>query len=470
LSKTILAVDIGSTKISVVIAELFPTGNLEVTGHGYTKSKGVKKGIITNIELTSRSIKKALTDARRIAGNNVSVATVSISNAYVKSLNSKGIVNIPHKDISIKEINRVMEAALYNAKIPSEYEVIHVLPYNFKVDEQNFIEDPYGMNASRMEVDVNIILTQKSSLSNLTKAVYSAGLEIESIVLNSYASAIATMNKDEKALGAVVIDLGGQSSNLVVYMGNAIRYSSYIPVGSKHITNDLSMMLHTPLDVAEDLKIKHGNLIASGQEDSIELPVLGNNEVFKRVQFDIIHSVISSRVRELLFLLKKSIAKSNLQDEVLSGFILTGGMAKLDGLREVAEEIFGKSVRIARPRKLNGLFKELNDPASATVVGLLLHRIGEHTPYEVDNTRRLLHNKQDEANSEDNLGNIRLGKSESRSIQQPGDRFSEKQSKGSNEKVHKQKDEPFSFEDLTQSDDSGRTAWNRMIDWAKQLF
>jgi cell division protein FtsA len=469
LSKTILAIDVGSTKISAVIAEISPEGNLEITGHGFAKSQGVKKGVITNIELASRSIKKALADARRIAGNNISVATISISNAYAKSLNSTGIVNIPHKDISIKEINRVMETALYNANIPNEYEVIHVLPYNFKVDDQDFIEDPYGMNASRMEVDVNIVLTQKSSLSNLTKAVRSAGLEIESIVLNSYASAIATMNEDEKELGVAVIDLGGQSSNLIIHTGNSIRYNDYIPVGSNHITNDLSMALHTPLQVAEEVKISHGNLTESSTE-SIELPVIGDEENHNTIPLEIVHSVIASRVEELLMLLEKSFSKSALREQVGSGIILTGGMTKLKGLRELAQAIFhGLPVRIAHPRKLGGLFEDLNDPAFATVIGLLLYRTGEHTQYEIDNARRLLHNKQEEGSAQEGLGNIRLDNGE-KEVDVSDDLFEGKTIKGPKKASEKDRDEAFSFDDLTQPNEDGRTTLNRVIDWAKQLF
>ncbi len=470
MSKTILAIDVGSTKISAVIAEMSDEGKLEVTGHGFAKSQGVKKGIITNIELASRSIKKALADARRIAGNNISLATISISNAYAKSLNSTGIVNIPHKDISLKEINRVMETALYNANIPNEYEVIHVLPYNFKVDDQDFIEDPYGMNASRMEVDVNIILTQKSSLSNLTKAVRSAGLEIESIVLNSYASAIATMNEDEKELGVAVIDMGGQSSNLIIHTGNSIRYNDFIPVGSNHITNDLSMALHTPLQVAEDVKIRYGNLIEQSGE-SIELPVIGDEENHNTIPLEIVHSVIASRVEELLMLLEKSFTKSALREQVGSGIILTGGMTKLKGLRELAQAIFhGLPVRIAHPRQLGGLFEELDDPAFSTVVGLLLYRTGEHTQYEIDNARRLLHNKLEEGESDKGLGNIRLGSEHEREKEIPSDQFEGKTIKKPKSKSEEKADDHFSFDDLTQPDNDGRNAFNRVIDWAKQLF
>ena len=473
MSKTILAVDVGSTKISVVIAEVADDGNLEITGHGFSKSHGVKKGVIINIELAARSIKKALADARRIAGNNVSVATVSISNAYVKSLNSTGVVNIPHKDISLKEINRAMETALYNANIPNEYEVIHVLPYNFKVDDQDFIEDPYGMNASRMEVDVNIILTQKSSLSNLTKAIRSAGLDIESIVLNSYASGLSTMNDDERELGVAVIDMGGQTSNLIIHTGNSIRYNDFIPVGSNHITNDLSMALHTPLQSAEKVKIQYGNLINT-ETDVIDLPVIGDEENHNTISLEIVHSVILARVEELLMLLERSFSKSGLEDQVGSGIILTGGMTKLRGLRELAQAIFhAKPVRVGYPRTINGLFEDLNDPQFATVIGLLLYRVGEHTQYEIDNARRLLHNKQDEGQPEDDLRNIRLRENEAKGTKGSDNLFGD--SKGAekpkwNHKEKNSEETPFSFDDLTKPEEDGQGTFGRFGNWLKQLF
>ena len=472
MRETILAVDVGSTKISVVIAEVASDGNVEIIGHGFAESHGVKKGVIINIELAARSIRKALGDARRIAGNNISVATVSISNAYVKSLNSKGVVNIPHKDISLKEINRAMETAMYNANIPSEYEVIHVLPYNFKVDGQDSIEDPYGMNASRMEVDVNIILTQKSSLSNLTKAIRSSGIDIESIVLNSYASALATMNSDERQLGVAVIDMGGQTSNLVVHTGNSIRYNDFIPVGSNHITNDLSMALHTPLHSAEKVKIQYGNLINT-ENDVIELPVIGDEENHNAISLEIVHSVILARVEELLVLLERSFSRSGLEDQVGSGIILTGGMTKLQGLRELAQAIFhAKPVRVGYPRALDGLFDNLNDPEFATVIGLLLYRTGEHTQYEIDNARRLLHNKQAEEKPEENLKNIRLHENKAKKTEGSDNLFDGKKAEdpkwGQQEKSRQEP--PFSFDDLTQPDENAQGTLGRFGNWLKQLF
>ena len=458
MSETILAIDIGSTKICAIIAEV-ENSNVEVLGHGISKSQGIKKGVITNIELSSKAIKKAINDAKRISGSNLTYATVSISNAYAKSLNSTGIVNIPHKDISMKEINRVMQTALYNANIPNEYEVIHVLPYNFKVDDQDFIEDPYGMNASRMEVDVNIIMTQKSNLSNLKKAVRSAGVEIESIVLSGYASAIAVMDDDEKELGAAVIDLGGQTSNLVVHTGNSIRYSDFLAVGSNHITNDLSMALHTPLQIAENVKIRHGNLIETSNE-IIELPIIGDEENRNGVSLEIVHSVIFARVEEALMILSSSLDKSALKEQLGAGVILTGGMTKLKGLRELAQSIFqSMPVRLATAGKnIDGLFEELKDPAYSTILGLLLYKAGKNTEYEIDFQQELLHSKELEV---EYLHDIKIANT----IHE----VKENKNATSHEKVSS-KEDSFSFEDLPDISEENNNPVKKLSNWAKQLF
>ncbi|MEA3418572.1 MAG: cell division protein FtsA [Campylobacterota bacterium] len=475
MSETILAIDIGSTKICAIIAEIGDE-KIQIIGHGISKSHGVKKGVITNIELASKSIKKAINDAKRIAGSNISTATISISNAYAKSLNSTGIVNIPHKDISIKEIKRVMQTALYNANVPTEYEVIHVLPYNFKVDDQDFIEDPYGMNASRMEVDVNIIMTQKSNLSNLKKAVRSAGIDIDSIVLNGYASAIATMGEDEKELGVAVIDMGGQTSNLIIHTGNSVRYNDFLGVGSNHITNDLSMALHTPLQIAENVKIRHGNLIESTTE-VIELPIIGDEQNRNEVSLEIVHSVILARVEEALMILAKSLDKSALKEQIGAGIILTGGMTKLKGIRELAQAIFdGMPVRVAQPQDIGGLFDELKDPAFSTVIGLVLYRSGKHTEYEIDNNGELLHSKSPHR---DDLSDIPLSEIHTEGRQKAanvkdielGSTIKATQEKQQLQRERaEQKNENFSFEDLPEVISGKESPFKKLANWARQLF
>ena len=463
MSDTILAIDIGSTKICAIIAEI-KDSEVTIQGHGISKSQGVKKGAITNIELASKSIKKAINDAKRIAGSNITSATVSISNAYAKSLNSTGIVNIPHKDISIKEINRVMQTALYNANVPTEYDVIHVLPYNFRVDDQDFIEDPFGMNASRMEVDVNIIMTQKSNLSNLKKAVRSAGVEIDGIVLSGYASAIATMDEDEKELGVAVIDLGGQTSNLVIHTGNSIRYNDFLGVGSNHITKYASGRLRLAIKIAENVKVRHGSLIESSNE-IIELPIIGDEESRNGVSLEVVHSVIFSRVEEALMILAKSLEKSALKEQIGAGIILTGGMTKLKGMRELAQAIFtGMPVRVGYPDNVNGLFDELKDPAFSTVVGLLLYKAGGHTQYEIDFQQELLHSK---AMFEDNLNDIRIGhtSNDTEEVQVTRSHKEEKE-----QKKEDQEEAVISFDDLPDLGHENKNPFKKLASWARQLF
>jgi len=392
VSRHLLAIDIGSSKISAVIAEV-RDGTIHILGSGIARSQGVRKGTITNIELTTRSIRQALSDAKRVAGTVPPKATISISGAYTRSINSSGIVNIPQQEIGIKEINRVMQTALYNANIPNEYEVLHVLPYNFKVDEQEFIEDPFGMNASRLEVDTHIITTQKSNLSNLKKAVKSAGIEIENVVLAGYASAISVLGEEEKELGVCVIDMGGSTCDMVIHSGNSLRYNTFLAVGSNHITNDLSMALHTPLTVAEKIKVEYGSL-RSPSSDLIEIPVIGDENENHEISLEIVYNVIMARVQETLMILAKELEKSNLKEQIGAGIVLTGGMTKLDGIRELAVAIFDNMpVRIGKPRPVEGDFQPLNDPAFSSVLGLLEYSAGGFTQYEIDSNKKMLHKK-----------------------------------------------------------------------------
>jgi len=388
LSTTILGIDIGSSKICAIIAEK-SDDDVKILGAGIAKSQGLKKGIITNIELASKSIQNALNDAKRVAGTQYEKVIVSISGAYTKSINSSGIVNIPNRDIGIREINRAMQMADHNANIPNEYEKLHILPYNFKVDDQEFIDDPLGMNGARLEVQTHIITAQKSSLSNLEKAVKSAGVNIDNIVLGGYASSIAILNSDEKELGVAVIDVGGATCNLVVHTNSAIRYNDFLGVGSLNITNDLSTALHTPLGAAENIKINYGSLDGNSS-DLIELPVIGDDGSTHEVSLDIVSNVIYVRVEETLMILAKSLEDSGYKDQLGAGIVLTGGMTKLGGIRDLASAIFDNMpVRVAKPKEMEGLFETLRDPGYSTAIGLVLYGAGHFTPYEIDSNKKL---------------------------------------------------------------------------------
>ena len=394
MSKTVLAIDIGSTKICAVIAQIDDDNSISISGAGTTKAQGLKKGSITNIELASKSIKAAVADAKRVAGSDIKTAVVSISGAYTKSLNSNGIVNIQSKEISFKEIERVMQTSLYNANIPNEFDVLHALPYNFKVDDQDFIEDPLGMNASRLEVETHIITTQKSNLNNLKKAVNGAGIEVENIILNSYASSIATLNEDEKELGVAVIDMGGNTSNITIHSGNSIRYNNFLGVGSNHVTSDLSMALHTPLNVADSVKLSYGSLLTPSN-DLIELPVIGNENETHEVSLEVVHNVIYARVEETLMILAQFIENSGLKDQIGAGIVLTGGFSKMEGIRDLAIATFGSvPVRLAKPTEIDGLFDNLRDPEYSSAIGLVMYSASSYTPYEIDVNKRVRHSKE----------------------------------------------------------------------------
>ena len=400
MDNTVLAIDIGSTKVCAIIATIDDDSGIKIIGAGIAKAQGLKKGTITNIELASKSIRSALSDAKRVAGTELKRAIVSLSGAYTKSLNSSGIVNIPNKEISIKEIHRVMNTSLYNANIPNEYEVLHTLPYNFKVDDQDFIEDPLGMNAARLEVETHIITSQKSNLNNLRKAVRAAGVEVENIVLAGYASAIAALNEDEKELGAAVIDMGGSTSNIVIHSGNAIRYNDFLGVGSNHITNDLSMALHTPLNTADNVKMTYGSL-HTPSNDLIELPIIGDEHATHEVSLEVVHNVIYARVEETLMIIAQSIEKSGLKDHMGAGIVLTGGFTNMEGLRELAVAIFDNMpVRVARPSEMDGLFDTLRDPAYSCAVGLVKYAAGGYTTYEIDVNKNMRHRNEDPIQNE----------------------------------------------------------------------
>ncbi|MDQ7042346.1 MAG: cell division protein FtsA [Sulfurimonas sp.] len=394
MSRTVLAIDIGSTKICAIIAQIENDNSIAITGAGVAKAQGLKRGTITNIELASRSIQTAVEDAKRVSGSSVSSAIVSISGSYTKSLNSNGIVNIQSKEISFKEIERVMHTSLYNANIPNEYEVLHALPFNFKVDDQDFIEDPLGMNASRLEVETHIITTQKSNLNNLRKAVQGAGVEVENIVLNSYASSIATLNDDEKELGVALIDMGGNTSNIVIHAGNSIRYNEFLGVGSNHVTSDLSMALHTPLSVADNVKLTYGSL-TNQSNDLIEIPIIGDVDNTHEVSLDVVHNVIYARVEETLMILAQFIENSGLKEQIGAGIVFTGGFSKMEGIRELAIATFGSQpVRLARPIEMNGLFDDLRGAEYSSAIGLVKYSSYAYTPYEIDANKRVRHRNE----------------------------------------------------------------------------
>jgi len=388
LGTTVLGIDIGSTKICAIIAQK-DEDEVKILGTGISKSNGLKKGVITNIELASKAIKNAVNDAKRVAGTHFEKSIVSVSGAYVKSINSSGVVNIPSREIGIREIDRAIRLADHNGEIPSEYEKLHILPYGFRVDDRDHIEDPMGMNGTRLEVRTHIITVERSALNNLRKAVKAAGVNINNVVLNGYASSIAVLSEDDKNLGVGLIEMGGATCNITIHSEKSIIFNTFLAVGSDNVTKDLSYALHTPLNDAESVKVNYGSLIYDSTE-LIEVPKIGEENKSKEVSLTVISDVIYARVEETLMMLAKLIDNSGLRQEISTGIILTGGFTKMEGIKELASQIFDNiPVRIGKPRNIEGLFETLREPEYATAIGLILYGCGEFIPYEIDSNKEL---------------------------------------------------------------------------------
>ena len=389
MSAKILGIDIGSVKVCAAMAEVNASGDVTIIAISCAESKGLKKGAITNIELAASSISTAVNDVLRIAGTKYDKVVVSISGKDIKSLDAKSVINIPDKEVNLNQIERLMQDLCYRAKLEYEYEAIHVLPYNFKLDEQDNIEDPLGMSGARLEVEAQIITANRASVVNLRKAIEKAGLKADNIVLCGYASSISTLNDDERQLGAVLIDMGGATCNLVVHSGNSLRYNDFLGVGSASITTDLSSVLHTPISKAEEVKLKVGALKREGSL-IISLPDIGDETQSRDISIDTIIQVIFARVDETLRLLAEMLSRSEYAHLINAGVILTGGMTKLESIREVASSVFDRMpVRIARPNDLDGLNERYKDPAYSCAIGLCLYGAGHFTPYEIDSERKM---------------------------------------------------------------------------------
>ena len=400
MEQVILGIDIGSSKICSLIAEI-KGGIPHIIGMGIQPSQGIRKGTITNIEQASRSIRESVNDAKRIAGVNISQAIISISGSYTKSIDSKAITNNSNKEIGIQEINRAMHTALYNAEIPNNYEMLHTLPYSFKVDGGDYVDNPFGMNGARLDVSTHIIVAQKNGLENLKKAVKNAGIEVADVVLNAYASSIAVLTNEEKELGVACIDMGASSCDIMIHHGNAMRYSDFLGVGSAHITKDIGTVLNTTLSIAEQLKKESVTLYDLAPDDANSKLLIENEDkvVQQVIQLETLHGVVTSRVSETLILIEEIIEHSGLRNNLGAGIVITGGMANMKGLAEMAQNIFkGLPIRIASPKGVNDSFDVL-DPAYATAIGLILYGSGRYTNYELDANKKLKHSQSKSADS-----------------------------------------------------------------------
>lgn len=369
----VVGLDVGTTKIAAVAAEITDEGTINVLGVGESPSLGMRKGTIVDIEATVRAIEDAVKKAERMAGVPVTSVYVSLSGAHLSSANNRGVVAVTseNKEIGTEDINRVLQAAKV-ISIPADRSIVHLIPREFSVDGQGEIVDPTGMSGTRLEVETHIVTGSTTGIHNLLKSVKKTNLEVEELVISSLASSGAVLQPAEKELGVVMIDIGGGTTDIALFTNGSLWFTAVLPLGGEYITKDLAVGLCTPVPEAEKIQKEHGCVLAALTSDNefIDVPAVGNKET-RKVSKKMVASIIEPRVEEILSLVKKTIEASGHGDVIPGGLVLTGGVASLPGMQELAAETLKMPVRIGNPEQAAGLADMLNSPAYATVVGLL---------------------------------------------------------------------------------------------------
>src|SRR6202171_1839932 len=364
----IVGLDIGTSKIVAIVAEITPDKKLNIIGLGTQPSRGLKKGVVVNIEATMASIQRVLEEAELMADCAITEVFTGIAGSHIRTLNSSGMVAIKEKEVTQADIDRVVETAKAIA-IPNDQQVLHILPQEFIVDGQ----EPLGMSGVRLEVKVHIVTGAVSAVENITKCVRRCGLVVKDVMLQPLASALAVLNEDEKDLGVCVMDIGGGTTDLAVFTGGAIRHTAVIPIAGDQVTNDIAMTLRTPTKEAEELKLRHGcaRRQLADPNDIIEVPGVGERGP-RKLSRQMLAEVIEPRIEELYTLAQAELRRSGLEELLSSGIVLTGGSALLQGMVELGEEVFHLPVRIGVPAYVGGLADVVRSPRYATAVGLLL--------------------------------------------------------------------------------------------------
>ncbi|MBI5117727.1 cell division protein FtsA [Candidatus Poribacteria bacterium] len=370
----VVGLDIGTNKICALIGESGSDQKIRVLGFGESKSEGLRKGVIVNIERTIAAIQQAIEEAETQAGLEANSVVIGISGGHIKSLNSRGMTGVAKHDreITQEDVRRAIEAAKAVA-IPIDREVVHVLPYGYIIDGQDGIRDPLGMLGVRLEVDVHIITGAVTSVQNLIKSVNRAGFDMEGVVLEPLASAESILTDDEKDLGVAVVDIGGGTSDIVIYLNGSVRHSEVISLGGEHVTRDISVGLRTPHEKAEAIKKTHGcallSMVRNGE--TIAVPSVGDRRD-REIPLRELVEIIEIRMDELVRLIQMEIQLTGYAELIAGGIVLTGGAALLPGVTEMSEEIFGCPVRLGRPRYIENIedFNKLDDPLYSTVTGL----------------------------------------------------------------------------------------------------
>jgi len=375
----IVALDIGTSKVVALIGEVNEHGRLEVIGIGQTASRGMKKGVVVNIESTIQAIQRAVEEAELMAGVQVRSVYVGIAGSHIQSLNSHGIVAIKDKEVSDSDVDRVMDAAKAVA-IPADQRILHVLPQEFVIDQQEGIREPVGMSGVRLEAKVHLVSGAESAVQNIIKCVERCGLEVEDVILEQVASSYAVLEEEEKELGVCMVDIGGGTSDISVFLNGAIRHTAVLPIAGDQVTNDIAIAVRTPTEEANRIKITYGYALRQliENEEIIEVAGVGEREP-RGLSTQTLASVIEPRYEELFSLVLAELRRSGFEERIGAGVVLTGGAAKVEGAVELAEEVFHMPVRVGMPRSIGGLKGEVQNPIHSTGVGLLLYGASQTT-------------------------------------------------------------------------------------------
>jgi cell division protein FtsA len=368
----VVALDIGTSKIVALVAEINAEGGFDIIGMGSHPSRGMKKGAVVNIESTVSAIQRALEEAELMADTKIRDVITGIAGSHIKSFNSHGMVAIKDKEVQQYDIDRVIETARA-VNIPMEQQVLHILEQEFIIDGQGGVRQPLGMSGMRLEVRVHIVTGAVSAAQNIMKCVRRCGLEVRDLMLQPLASADAVLSEDEKELGVCLVDIGGGTTDLAVFTDGAIKLTSVIPIAGDQVTNDIAMALRTPTKDAEDIKIRHGVALRqlANASDMIEVPGVGDRGP-KQLSLQTLANVIEPRVEELYSLVQRELRSAGLEELLSSGIVITGGSSLMKGMVELGEEVFHLPVRVGVPSYAGGLSEVVRNPRYSTAVGLLV--------------------------------------------------------------------------------------------------
>jgi len=378
----IVGLDIGTSKVVAIVGEITENDKIEIIGIGSHPSKGLKKGVVVNIESTVQSIQRAVEEAELMAGCEIHAVYAGIAGSHIRSLNSHGIVAIRDSEIAAGDVDRVIDAARAVA-IPADQKILHILPQEFIIDNQEGIKEPIGMSGVRLEAKVHMVTGAVSAAQNIIKCVRRCGLEVDDVILEQLASSYSVLMDDEKELGVCLVDIGGGTTDIAIFTDGSIRHTAVIPIAGDQVTNDIAVALRTPTQYAEEIKIKYGCALTqlASPEETIEVPSVGDRPA-RRLARQTLAEVVEPRYEELFTLIQAELRRSGFDDLIAAGVVLTGGTSKMEGVIELAEEIFHTPVRLGVPQYVEGLVDVVRNPIHATGVGLLLYG---HTQRHVKN-------------------------------------------------------------------------------------